>query len=192
VTITTSSPSTRYRPASSYRVGRPGRLDHLRAGLPGRVRSRKFDLEVSGEFGHIGPVLGVGFVSQVRCDLAFNRAAADGKAGDAAGRRRGVMPSHDAVKLDLVTASVGSRLNGMEIDACSVRVTERQGGGQSVSFQPETAALEEAAARGDGVSPDDKVKIIVLSCLPPQQRVDTPAPVDPGVHPCGLKLAEHG
>ena len=39
------------------------------------------------------------------------------------------MPSRDAIKLDLVAASIGSRLNGMEIDAPSIRVTERQGGG---------------------------------------------------------------
>ena len=39
------------------------------------------------------------------------------------------MPSRDAIKLDLVTASIGSRLNGMKIDAHCIRVTERQGGG---------------------------------------------------------------
>ena len=35
------------------------------------------------------------------------------------------MPSRDAIKLDLVTTSIGSRLNGMKINARSIRVTER-------------------------------------------------------------------
>ena len=97
---------------------------------------------MSREFSHIGTVLVVGFVSQVGCDLTFNRAAADGTAIDAAGRRRRVMPSRDAIKLDLVTASIGSRLNGMKIDAHCIRVTERQGGGQPVSFHQETTGLD--------------------------------------------------
>jgi hypothetical protein len=67
----------------------------------------------------------VGFVCQVGGDLTFTRAAADGKAVDAAGRWRRVMPLRDAIKLDLFTASIGSQLNGMEIDAHSIRVTER-------------------------------------------------------------------
>ena len=102
------------------------------------------------------------------------------------------MPSRDAVKLDLVTASIGSRLNGMEIDAPSVRVTERKGGGQPVSFHQETPSLEDPAACGDGVRTYNKVEIIVLPCLTPQERVDSPAPVHPGVHPGGLKLTQHG
>ena len=102
------------------------------------------------------------------------------------------MPSRDAIKLDLVTASIGSRLNGMKIDAHCIRVTERQGGGQPVSFHQETTGLEDPATCGDGVRTYNKVKIVVLPCLPPQERVDSPAPVDPGCHPCGLKLTEHG
>jgi hypothetical protein len=102
------------------------------------------------------------------------------------------MPSRDAVKLDLVTASIGSRLNGMEIYARSIRVTERQGGGQPVSFHQETPGLQDPAACGNRVRTYNKVDIIVLPCLTPQQRVDSPAPVEPGVHPCGLKLAQHG
>ena len=101
-------------------------------------------------------------------------------------------PSREAIKLDLVTTAIGSRLNGMQIDAPPVRVTERQGGGQPVSFHQETAGLEDPAGCGDGVRTDNKVKIIVLPCLTPQERVDSPAPVDPGSHPSGLKLAEHG
>ena len=71
---------------------------------------------MSREFRHIGAILVVGFVSQVGCDLTLNRGAADGKTVDAAGRRRRVMPSRDAIKLDLITAAIGGRLNGMEID----------------------------------------------------------------------------
>ena len=147
---------------------------------------------MSGQCGHVRAVLVVGFVPQVGCDLAFNRAAADGKTIYAAGRWRRVMPSRDAVKLDLVTASIASRLNGMEIDAPSVRVTERQGSGQPVSFHQETPRLEDRAAGGNGVRTDNKVDIIVLPCLTPQERVDSPAPVEPSVRPCGLKLAQHG
>jgi hypothetical protein len=102
------------------------------------------------------------------------------------------MPSRDAVKLDLVTASIASRLNGMEIDAPSVRVTERQGSGQPVSLHQEAPGLEDPAARGNGIRTYNKVDIIVLPCLTPQERVDSPAPVEPGVHPCGLELAQHG
>ena len=102
------------------------------------------------------------------------------------------MPPCDAVKLDLVTASIGSRLDEVEIDAHSIRVTERQGGGQPVSFHQEISRLEDCAAGGNGVRTDDKVEIIMLPCLAPQERVDSPAPVEPGVHPCGLKLAKHG
>jgi len=131
-------------------------------------------------------------VPQVRCDLAFNRAAADGKPADAAGRRSRVTPSCCAVKLDLVTASIGSRLNGMQIDAPSIPVTERQGGGQPVSFHHKTPGLEEPAACGDGVHSHNKVKIIVLPCLTLQERVDTPAAIDPGLDPCGLELTQYG
>ncbi len=102
------------------------------------------------------------------------------------------MPPRDAVKLDLVTASIGSRLNEVEIDARSIRVTERQGGGQPVSFHQETPGLEDRAAGGNGVRTYNKVDIIMLPCLTPQERVYSPAPVEPGVHPCGLKLAQHG
>jgi hypothetical protein len=147
---------------------------------------------VPREFSHIGAILVVGFVSQVGRDLAFNRAAADGNAIDAAGRRRRVMPLRDAVGLALVTASVGSRLNGMKIDARSVRVTERESGGQPVSLDQETAGLKDPAACRNGGHVHDKVKIIVLPCLVPQECVDSPSSVDPGLHPGGLKLTEHG
>jgi hypothetical protein len=102
------------------------------------------------------------------------------------------MPACDAVQLDLVTASVGSRLNGMEIDAPSVWVTEGQRGGQPVSFHQEACGLEDLAACGNSVRAHDKVKIVVLPCLASQERVDSPAPVEPGVHPGGLKRAQHG
>ena len=102
------------------------------------------------------------------------------------------MPPRDAVKLDLVTASIGSRLDEVEIEAHSIRVTERQGRGQPVSFHQETSGLEDPAADGNGLGPYNKVDIIVLPCLTSQERVDSPAPVEPGVHPCGLKLAKHG
>ena len=72
------------------------------------------------------------------------------------------MPPCDAVKLDLVTASIGSRLDEVEIDAHSIRVTERQGGGQPVSFHQETSGLEDRAAGGKGVRTYNKVDIIVL------------------------------
>lgn len=101
------------------------------------------------------------------------------------------MPSRDAVKLDLVTASIGGRLNGMEIDAHSIRVTERQGSRQPVSFHQETSGLEDPAACGNGVRTYNKVDIIVLPRLTPQKRVDSPAPVEPGVNSRGLKLAQH-
>ena len=78
------------------------------------------------------------------------------------------MPSRDAVKLDLVTASIGGRLNGMEIDAHPVRVTERQGGGQPVSFHQETTGLEDCATCGNGVRRYDEVKIVVRPGLTPQ------------------------
>jgi hypothetical protein len=102
------------------------------------------------------------------------------------------MPLRGAVKLGLVTPSVGSRLNGMKIDAHSVRMAERDGGGKPVSLYQKTAGLEDPAACRNGVYAYDKVKIIVLPCLATQERVDSPAPVDPGLHPDGLKLAEHG
>ena len=156
------------------------------------VGSRKSDPEVPREFSHIGAILIVGFVSQVGCDLTFNRAAPDGNTIDAADRRRRVMPSRDPIKLDLVTASIVSRLNGMEIDAHSIPVTEREGGGQPVSFYQKPAGLEDPAAYGNGGRTYNKVKIIVLPCLTPQERIDSPTSVDPGLHPCGLKLGEHG
>jgi hypothetical protein len=147
---------------------------------------------VSREFSHVGAILVVGFVSQVGCDLTVNGAAADGKAIDAPDRRWRVMPSRDAIELNLVTAAIGSRLNGMEIDAHPSRVTEREGGGQPVSFHRETAALQDSVAGGNGVCAYDKVEIIVLPCLMSQECVDSPAPIDPGFDPRGLKLAEHG
>ena len=102
------------------------------------------------------------------------------------------MPPCDAVKLDLVTASIGSRLDEMEIEAHSIRVTERQGRGQPVSFHQETSGLEDRAAGGKGVRTYNKVDIIVLPCLTPQECVDSPAPIERGVHPCGPKLPQHG
>lgn len=79
------------------------------------------------QFSHVGAILVVGLVAQVGCDLALNRTAADGKTSYAAARRRRVMPPRDAVKLDLVTAPIGSRLNEVEIDAHPIRVTESSG-----------------------------------------------------------------
>lgn len=102
------------------------------------------------------------------------------------------MPSRNAIKLDLITPSIGSRLNGTKIDAPSVRVTEREGSGQPIPIHQETAGLEDPATCRYGIHIYDKVKIIVLSCLTAQERVDSPAPVDPGLHPGGLKLVEHG
>jgi hypothetical protein len=102
------------------------------------------------------------------------------------------MPPRDAVKLDLVTASIGSRLNEVEIDTHSIRVTEGQGGGQPVSFHQETPGLEDRAAGGNGVRTHNKIDIIMLPCLTPHERVDSLPPVEPGVHPRGLKLAQHG
>ena len=102
------------------------------------------------------------------------------------------MPPGDAVKLDLVTASAGSRLNGVQVDAPSIRMTEGQGGGQPVSFHEETPGLQDRAAGGNSVRTDHQVDIVVLPCLTPQERVDPPAPVQPGVRPRGRKLAQHG
>lgn len=119
------------------RIRDPGRIPRameIPVDLSGCIRGWKHDLEFPRQFSHVGAVLVVGLVPQVGCDLAFNRAAADGNIIYAAVCRRRVMPSRDAVKLDLVTPSISSRLNGMQIDAPSVRVTEGQRGGQPVSF----------------------------------------------------------
>lgn len=102
------------------------------------------------------------------------------------------MPSRDAITLDLVTPSIGSGLNGVKIDAHSIRVTEREGSGQPLSLYQKTTGLEDPTACRDGIHIYNKVKIFVLPCLTPQERVDSPAPVDPGLHPGGLKLVEHG
>ena len=62
----------------------------------------------------------IAYLMPARQLMAVNRAAADGKTIYAARRRRRVMPPCDAVKLDLVTASIGSRLDEVEIDAHSM------------------------------------------------------------------------
>ena len=141
-----------------------------------------------GERPHVGEVLGVRRVAEVGCDLVRDRAGPHGSTAEVSARRGAVAPPGLSVKLCLIASAIGREFYRMQINASPVRMPERDRGWQPVPDDLEALAVQQRSDMVDPARVGYEIELPVLSCLPSDQRIDTPPSIDPHDN---LRRGEH-